>query len=85
MKWITAVCHNVDNFVMIVMIWKNDMQNDDLYIKSNKGNVNWYFSYAKRLSSNSGCEKIINIRNMTRKIKMKGNEVLSWAKGMWSD
>lgn len=85
MKWITAVCHNVDHFVMIVMIWKNDMQNDDLYIKFNKGNVSWYFSYAKRLSSNSGCEKIINIRNVTRKIKMKSNEVLTWAKGMWSD
>ena len=70
---------------MIVMRWKNDMQYDKLYIKFKKGNVNWYFSYAKRLSSNSGCEKVVNIRNMTRKIKMKVNEVLSWAKGVWSD
>ena len=61
------------------------MQYDDLYIKFKKGNVNWYFSYAKRPSSDSGCEKIVNIRNMTRKIKMKGNEVLSRAKGVWSD
>ena len=46
---------------MIVMRWKNDMQYADLYIKFKKGNV----------------KKIVNIRNMTRKIKMKVNEVLS--------
>lgn len=80
MKWITAVCHNVDHFVMIVMIWKNDMQNDDLYIKFNKGNVSWYFSYVQKDFLVTGCEKIINIRNVTRKIKMKSNEVLTWAK-----